>query len=261
MNIIYKIAIKTLPSVFTSSIIPKSVKNKILIKLVKILIKALEKNILMYAMDLIKKAVSKMTSFDLDTIMQLLNKIENIVNEIKVNEEESDPLEYHELILDEDLIDIDFLLDEGDVHKDIKFIFLSGKKVFLENHNSFGVRDVKKIELMEESLKNLKEIVKLTDAYIVITTSVRKYKGGKELIDTMLRKYGLKNNFFAYTTESIGKRKDKISRIIKQVEFNIDKLVILDQRKDLGENLNKYLITCKNGIDEQTKLKMLDALI
>lgn len=260
MNIFYKMAIKMLPSVLKSTVLTRSAKTLIINKVIKILIKAGKKNILMYSIDLLKKATSQIATFDFDKIMEVLKKIEKIINDTKSNDEESDHLEYAENIMDENLINEDVSFDEIDLHNDIKFIFLSGKNVFLKNHNSFGIKDIKKIELMEDSLENLKEIVKLTDAYIVITTSVRKYKGGKNLLDTMLRKYDLKNNFFAYTTETLGKRKDKISRIIKQSEFNIDKLVILDRREDLGENLNKFLITCKNGIDEQTKQKILDAL-
>jgi len=138
----------------------------------------------------------------------------------------------------------------------LNIIFLSGKKVIIENKDNLS-----SISFNKEALENLKEIVEKTKSYIIITSSIRKVENGYMILKSELSKYGLSEKLIGYTTEKIGSRRDKIQITLNNLGQYVDKFIILDSRDDFGAILNKHLITCNNGIDNIIKNKVIKALL
>lgn len=143
----------------------------------------------------------------------------------------------------------------------IKIIFLSGDGVIFENKNNKLSRNLDNIIFNEDAIRNLKENVDKTGAFIIITTSVRNYPGGKALLDLKMENAGLKEHLIGYTPMRFGvSRPDKIAEKLNNSKYIINRFVIIDRRKDMGDKLNEWLIPCRNGIDNLAKEKVLTML-
>ena len=93
----------------------------------------------------------------------------------------------------------------------------------------------------ERCLRNLQTLVEKTNSKLVVTSTWRKHRKGKETLLNELRKYGLDKEVIGYTPVLLdGKRGKEIKEYLSTLEHR-PKFVILDDDVDM-EELMPFLI-------------------
>lgn len=98
----------------------------------------------------------------------------------------------------------------------------------------------------EVCLNNLKELVKKTDAYIVITSTWRMSDVGKNVLLQELKKYNLDDRVIGYTDILHSPRGEEVKSFLSKLNKNIN-YVILDDDRDF-DGLEEYLIKTDNRV-------------
>ena len=105
----------------------------------------------------------------------------------------------------------------------------------------------------EKCLSILKEIVLLTDSYIVITSSWRKDEEGRDTILNKLREYDLDNRLLGYTPILGTNRGKEIKAYLNSINMPVE-YIIIDDDSDMDELID-YLIktNIRNGLTNKEK--------
>ncbi|TJX13001.1 hypothetical protein E9840_11265 [Tissierella creatinini] len=251
--------------------IPKSSRKRV----IKLMVEIIIKNKLPFTYDNFKKVadyikekinsnilspvdnqVNGLTIESIDTA-DLGSYLRTIDNSSLITSKEED-FELIEIVdYDENINFEDYLDEKSNGDFKFKIIFLSGEGVIFKSKAG----NIDRLTFIEPSFVALKKIIEETGASIIITSSVRKSKGGKMLLEMKFKEYGIDKSLIGYTVETVGKRrKDKIKEKIKDFNDAIDNYVIFDRRTDLGKTLSTALIPCSNGIDRTRMQKSIEIL-
>jgi len=92
----------------------------------------------------------------------------------------------------------------------------------------------------EECLNNLKRLVLETNAYLVITSTWRKFENGKDILLRKLKDYDLDKRVIGYTDVLNKSRGDEIKEYLKTLDNSINFIILDDDTDFLG--LENHLI-------------------
>ena len=91
-----------------------------------------------------------------------------------------------------------------------------------------------------DCMNNLKILVESTNAYLVITSTWRKFDIGKKILLFELKKYDLDKKVIGYTNILNTKRGEEIKDFLSKLSCDVN-YIILDDDSDF-DDLHKYLI-------------------
>lgn len=92
----------------------------------------------------------------------------------------------------------------------------------------------------DNALKNLKKLVNKTNAYLVITSTWRKFLEGKKILLNELKKYGLDTRVIGYTDVLNKERGEEVKDYLAKMNGFVN-FIILDDDDDFC-GLEEYLI-------------------
>lgn len=146
----------------------------------------------------------------------------------------------------------------------MKVIFLDLDGVMITGSYQKRSTEFEGYHFTPSSVKNLKQIMERTGAYIVVSSTYR--MAGFEYLRKMFNANGLTDGLIGQTPViEYGIRGDEIWQYIEESRLDpqnaVEQFVILDDHDDMGE-LMPYLIQTKwvSGLDEEAREKAIQML-
>lgn len=147
----------------------------------------------------------------------------------------------------------------------MKVIFIDIDGVMVTGSHLVKSTDYEGYEFNPNCVKNLKEILNKTGAYIVVSSTWR--KGGFNRLKTIFESYGMHSRLIGQTpVNDYGIRGDEIKQYNEESSLDpsstIEKFIILDDDDDMGE-LIPFLVqtSWSKGLDENAKERAIKMLL
>lgn len=122
------------------------------------------------------------------------------------------------------------------------------KELYLKNKRPYSGYD---FPFDARCLNNLKYLVEETNSYIVITSSWRIHREGREILLFELKKYNLDTRVIGYTDVLHQRRGEEVKAYLNKLDCDVN-YIILDDDNDF-DGLEEYLIktSFQNGLTKK----------
>lgn len=113
----------------------------------------------------------------------------------------------------------------------------------------------------DNCLRNLKTLVEETKAYLVITSTWKNDKLGRDILLSELKKYGLNNKVIGYTEVLHEKKEEEIKSFLELLDESIN-YIIIDDDSDFDDLVDHLIKTnFEVGLTEEKKEKCIAKLM